>query len=91
MKWSIPKVLYIISRYYCPFYLLSETCHPHHILCNVTSQRLCDSIDYYFLTYYYSCSIAIWFHGFGGLIICSTITDLIVMIRVCACYGNDKK
>ncbi|KAF8987498.1 hypothetical protein BDQ17DRAFT_1435602 [Cyathus striatus] len=81
MRWSLPKILYIFARYYCPLYILAETILPINIAKGPVTLAKLKRIA----------SCAVWFHGCAGLVIISSTIDLIFIFRVSAIYGNSKK
>ncbi|KAF8977266.1 hypothetical protein BDQ17DRAFT_1384029 [Cyathus striatus] len=98
MRWSIPKVLYIITRYYSFIYLLIETILPIYFSPGMRYASLAmysQFLKYRFVTLTVSilnrCRATVVFHLCGGLIIIGTALDLIFMFRVSALYGNSKK
>ncbi|KAF9001674.1 hypothetical protein BDQ17DRAFT_1358029 [Cyathus striatus] len=77
MRWSTPKLLYMISRYYCPLYLLVELTLPTYF----------ESVPRSLTT----CITAVWFHECAGVVIISTVVDLIFLLRVNAIYQRSKR
>ncbi|KAF8997000.1 hypothetical protein BDQ17DRAFT_1363780 [Cyathus striatus] len=78
MKWSIPKFLYIISRYYCAIYLLVETILP---LTSTTVVHISLAV----------CKATMLIYSSAGQLIITTSVDFIFMLRVNALYGNNRR
>ncbi|KAF9002300.1 hypothetical protein BDQ17DRAFT_1357247 [Cyathus striatus] len=74
MRWSIPKLLYIISRYYSILYVLVQSILPSNLASGLISVA--------------TCRAAIWFHQCAGVVIIGTAVDLIFLLRVNAIYHN---
>ncbi|KAF8992123.1 hypothetical protein BDQ17DRAFT_1546617 [Cyathus striatus] len=77
MDWSLPKLLYILSRYYCPAYLITETILPLYGPNEYASLK--------------SCRATAFIHGCAGILVIVTAVDMILTLRVCAIYGNNKR
>ncbi|KAF8988954.1 hypothetical protein BDQ17DRAFT_1373734 [Cyathus striatus] len=82
MKWSLPKLLYIIARYSGLFYLLSANFFRSPI-----QNRYAEVSHHVRIR---TCSSSMWFHTFGAHVPPGSV-DLIFILRVCALYGNSKR
>ncbi|KAF8990554.1 hypothetical protein BDQ17DRAFT_1414031 [Cyathus striatus] len=76
MKWSLPKLLYIIARYCGLFYLSAFLFSPIQ--------------NRYAEVSHHRCTSSMWFHTYGSQVPTGSV-DLIFILRVCALYDNSKR
>ncbi|KJA23306.1 hypothetical protein HYPSUDRAFT_54481 [Hypholoma sublateritium FD-334 SS-4] len=82
-SWSIPKALYLFSRYYPLIYLsigMGYSTLPY-VPQNHTPELTASS----------SCQAHVWYRGFGGFVLIVPTVSMIFFFRVAAIYGNKPK
>ncbi|KAF8988813.1 hypothetical protein BDQ17DRAFT_1373832 [Cyathus striatus] len=87
MDWSLPKLLYILSRYYCPAYLILVV--PLYGPNEYASLK--NPSRHLSLIYLHSCRATAFIHGCADILVIVTAVDMILTLRVCAIYGNNKR